>query len=127
MGHRGAFLLFLALLDILMGYSLLTATRQSLASIDLILSPQTWGVIWVGTGAFIATGVFAKKDRAHFGLAATLKTGWAAVWVNVQLIQHTPGTWPSIVLWLAFAAICVVVSSWPELHKIDGQGKSGDG
>lgn len=127
MGHRGAFLLFLSLLDILMGYNLTTATAQDMGPLNFILPVHTWGAIWMGVGAFLLTGVFARRDRLHFGVAATLKTGWAAVFVNVWFFQHIPEEWLNIVLWAAFAAICLVVSSWPELYHRDGREDKPDG
>jgi FtsH-binding integral membrane protein len=115
-GHRGAFLAFLVLLDWLYGYSILTDAGP-LDHLHLFLPVPVWGWIWIIVGVALATGVFTKHDRFHYGLSATFKTAWAAALINVQLTQHMPRIWISVVIWLAFAALVVVVSSWPESRR----------
>jgi len=113
-GHRGAFLLFLSLLDFLYGYSLFSTARQG-SHLDLILSLTAWGVIWVAVGAVLLVGSFVKKDQIPYGLAATIKAAWACAWVKMWLFFHAmPLAWVSVVIWSAFSAIVVIVSTWPE-------------
>ena len=117
-GHRGAFLLFLALLDFLYGFSI-WATPPVQQSINLTFSWAIWGAIWAAVGTVLLVGAFLKDDRIPFALAATLKGAWAAVWAKLWLTSpHSiPRAWVSVVIWLAFAAIVVIVSTWPENHR----------
>ena len=116
-GHRGAFLLFLSLLDFLYGYSLFSTARQG-SHLDLILSLQTWGIAWIVVGAVLLWGSFVRKDQFPFGLAATIKAAWAAAWVKIWLFSHViPLAWVSVAIWTAFSALVVIVSTWPECSR----------
>jgi len=115
-GHRGAFLLFLALLDGLYGYSLFIEPGPTV-SIDLWFPVPVWAIIWLVTGLILLTGVFAIHDRIHYALAATVKAAWAAAWLNIWIFGTVPRAWISVVIWAAFAATVVVVSSWPEKRR----------
>ena len=115
-GRRGAFLLFLAILDFGYGYSLIEVNlRQSLHA-DLLLPYPAWGIIWLSTGAVCAVGAVLRTgaDRFAFAAAATLKAAWGAVFVRVWLYDRLPRGWVSVIIWLAFAAVVLLVSSWPE-------------
>jgi hypothetical protein len=115
-GHRGAFLAFLSLLDFLYGYSILADTGP-LASYHLILPAIVWGWVWVAMGFVLLSGVFIRHDRFQFGASATFKAAWVAAFVNVWITQNYPRIWVSIVIWAALAALVVVVSSWPESRR----------
>jgi hypothetical protein len=112
-GHRGAFLLFLAVLDILFGYSLwATAAPQRL--LDLFLPWEAWGGIWVAVGLVCIAGAASVTDRWAFAAAAALKAFWAALAADEWLFQGAARGWVSAVIWLCFALTVLVVSSWPE-------------
>src|SRR5690242_21224460 len=70
-GHRGAFLLFLALLDVLIGYSFFSVNRSP---IPFLVPLHVWGAIWFAAGGILLTGVFQRRDRIQFGVAAGVKT-----------------------------------------------------
>ena len=114
-GHRGSFLLFLALLDFLYGYSLFVTPLQH---VDLTLPFHVWGIIWICVGAFLLLGAFAKRDRVHYGVAATIKAAWAGVWVKLWMIHQIPHAWANVALWVSFSGLVVVVSSWPEVRAV---------
>lgn len=116
-GHRGAFLLFLSLLDILYGYSLFDTARRG-QHLDLFLSLGAWGVAWCVVGAILLFGAFIRRDQVPFGLAATIKAAWAGAWVKIWLFSHAiPLAWVSVVIWAAFSALVVIVSTWPECSR----------
>jgi hypothetical protein len=118
-GRRGAFLLFLAILDFSYGYALLTTSIAALrASPDLLLPMHTWGLIWIAAGAVCLSGVMARHDWPQFAAAATLKAAWAAVYANIWINQHSANAWVSVVVWMAFALTVLVVASWPEPVKV---------
>lgn len=117
-GRRGAFLLFLALLDILYGWSMLVTPIPG-PDLHLILPLDAWGWIWIGTGIYLIPGALIKRDRSFFALAAFLKAGWAGAWVSVWLSDpFIPRAWVSVVIWAAFAGVVLVVASWPEVQIV---------
>jgi hypothetical protein len=121
-GRRGLFLLFLALLDILYGWSLLASPPLALGlPLHLILPQMSWAWLWISTGLFLVPGAFLKADRLFFALAAFLKAAWAGAWVDVWLSDaFFPRAWVSVVIWGAFAGVVVVIATWPEVRTIKG-------
>jgi len=121
-GHRGSFLLFLALLDFLYGYGMMTAHPLHLRG---VLSFHAWGFIWFAAGVILLIGSFLKRDRIAYGVAATLKAAWAAQWIMVIIYDHNRvhNDWMNIVLWTAFAGLVVVVSTWPEVRPMWKHGR----
>ena len=113
MGHRGAFLLFLALLDVIYGLSL-CADPGPLKPLNLILPINAWADIWMAIGVFLFTGAFLIKDKYHFAVATLLKFIWAAVFFDAWYIQGFSRGWVQGVIWAAFACVVLVISSWPE-------------
>ncbi len=112
-GRRGAFLAFLAVLDMAYGYSLwVTAAPQRF--LNLLLPWQAWGIIWIACGVIVATGVFARWDRFQFTVAAALKGCWALLYVKLWLADSLPRGWVAVTVWGAFALVILVVAGWPE-------------
>jgi hypothetical protein len=112
-GRRGSFLLFLAVLDLLIGYDLyFTAAPQRL--LNLLAPYQTWAFIWVAVGVVCAVQAFMRADRLAFTAAAGIKFAWGALSVQQWLIQGDTRGWVSAIIWLTFAAAVFVVSGWPE-------------
>jgi hypothetical protein len=113
-GHRGAFLFFLAILDLVYAWGLhLTATPQRAAA-DLYLPWSTWEVSWMLTGIFCAAGAFLRRDRGSFVLAAMLDFSWGGVSLANWLGGSLPNGWLSAVVWMAFSATVLIISSWPD-------------
>lgn len=115
-GRRGAFLAFLAVLDVLFGYSIFSVPRIALLDINTLIPITAWGWIWIGTGIAIASGVFLRVDRIQYTLAALLKTSWGLLYAYLWW-QGVPNSWVSVVLWLSFAMIIVLIAGWPE-HRM---------
>jgi hypothetical protein len=115
LGHRGAFLGFLAILDFSYGYALLSTSVSALrASPDLMLPPDAWGWIWVAVGVLCLSGAASRHDWPQFVAASTLKGAWAAVYADIWIVQHGTNAWVSVVVWASFALTVLVVASWPE-------------
>lgn len=121
-GHRGAFLLFLSLLDFLYGYGMLVTPVKHLKG---VLPFHTWGFIWIIAGIVLLIGSFVKRDRIAFGVAATLKAAWAAQWIMLTVYDDTKihNAWMNVVLWTAFSGLVVVVSTWPEVRPMWRHGR----
>lgn len=118
-GRRGSYLLFLALLDFLFGYSLMTTPAVEARLTDLILPYKVWGVIWIIVGAFCLWQAFVKLDRLAYSLSVTLSAIWGVVmlisWYHSQI---DPNGWITGVIFLAFGLLTGIVSYWPEHHAI---------
>lgn len=110
-GHRGAFLLFLAVLDFCYGYA---QVAMPVSQTDLFLPWPWWGAAWIATGAVCLAGAFVRRDWWAFTAAAVLKAAWAAVMADTWLLQGVPRGWVSAVVWATFALTVLVVSSWPD-------------
>lgn len=117
-GHRGAFLLFLAVLDIAYGYSLwFTAAPQRLW--DLVLPWEWWAAAWIAVGIICAVNAFLAFDRIAFTAASALFTAWSAIMVYVWEFQDIPRGWVSAVVFGCFAITILIVSSWQESRRHD--------
>jgi hypothetical protein len=115
LGRRGAFLLFLTILDACYGYALVSTSLRALETgPDLLLPPHVWGWIWVGVGVVCLTGAVSRRDYFQFAVAATLKAAWAAVYADIWVVQHGQLAWISVVVWGCFSMLVLVVASWPE-------------
>jgi hypothetical protein len=116
-GRRGSFLIFLALLDLLFGYSLLTPAGPQ-GEVDLYLPEDAWAWIWIGVGVVCLFSAFVKSDRIAFTLAATLLIMWSGLMAIIWHVDRIPRGWVSAVIFFAFGIVCLIVSSWPEPPKI---------
>lgn len=116
LGRRGAFLIFLAVLDGVYAYGLLiqAPAPASHPSADLLLPVQAWAGLWAATGLACAASSAIRRDRVAYTLAATLKAAWAGTATWQWASGLLPNGWLSGVVWLAFAATVLVIASWPE-------------
>jgi hypothetical protein len=114
-GRRGAFLFFLAILDVCYGYALLSKSVAALNSQpDFFLSLHSWGWAWLALAAVCATGVLMRRDIAQYTAAAFLKAAWGALYADAWLIQHYAQDWISAVVWLSFGLTVLLIAGWPE-------------
>ena len=119
LGYRGAFLLFLAIIDFIYGWFLAHPTPESRDTSqfvwrDHIMPTQAWGGIWIGVGAALLISAFMRQDRIGYALALALKIGWAFVAVAGGLTGHVQGSWTAVAIWGGFAALTVLESGRPE-------------
>ncbi len=116
MGRRGAFLAFLAVLDLGYGYSLIADKP----SFNLLLPWNVWGWIWIGVGLFISTGILVRMDLWQYGVSALLKTTWGFVNFDSWLFREhgVSRGWVASIVWFSFAATVIVISGWPEPKRI---------
>lgn len=113
-GHRGAFLLFLAVLDVCYGYYLWAAPAPQ-RHLDLFLPWQGWALVWTVVGAACLAGAVVVRDWWAFTAATLIKAAWAAVSCDTWLVQGVALGWISAVIWGCFALTVLVVSSWPDV------------
>jgi len=116
-GRRGAFLGFLAVLDLAFGYSLLIVPRFPGKSFDFVIPLHAWGWAWIAVGIACVAGIFARQDRVPYTLAAVLKAAWGLTYAWVWW-QGAPNAWISVTVWLSFAVTVMLVAGWPEPVKL---------
>jgi hypothetical protein len=106
-GRRGAFMAFLVFLDALYAYSLAVHLPGRAPN-------DPWAIVWAVAAANAACGIYTKRDRIQYGLAAGFKTAWGLYQFQQWVGGSNPLGWVSTVVWLGFAAIVLLISSWPE-------------
>jgi hypothetical protein len=119
LGYRGAFLLFLAVIDLIYGWFLVHPTPESRNTTqfvwrDHIMAPEAWGTIWIVVGVALLFSAFMRQDRVGYALAVGLKVGWAFVAAAGGLSGHVQGAWTTVAIWGGFAALTVLESGRPE-------------
>lgn len=119
-GRRGEFLLFLVLLDLLYGLSLLHPAPEAQRSITIrfiteVMPLSWWAGLWLVTGALCLAGALFRRLRGGaYAAAAALKTLWGGMFLFGWMAGAIERGWVAAVIWLVFAAFVVRISSWPE-------------
>lgn len=118
-GRRGCSMLFLALLDLVYGWSICTADAATRAEpayrYFLGLLPDTvWAAAWITVGLICLACAPATQDRLGFACAAALKAGWGLVYLVGWVSGAVPHGYAGAAIWLAAAAWILIISTWPE-------------
>jgi hypothetical protein len=122
LGYRGAFLLFLSLVDVVYGWFLANPTPEAQRTSAYewrvhIMPPQAWGSIWLTVGVVLLISAFMRQDRIGYALAVGLKVGWVFVAAAGGVVGHVEGAWANVVIWGVFAGLTLLESGRPEpLH-----------
>jgi fatty acid desaturase len=119
LGYRGSFLLTLAVLDLLYGWSLINPSPEQLRSSAYefrshLLPTEAFGMVWIVVGIVLAMQAWIQKDRVGFTLAIAIKMVWAFIAFASFATGKVDQGWVSCAIWLIFAAMTIVVSGWPE-------------
>ena len=78
LGYRGAFLLFLALVDLVYGLFLVRPAPEQIRTTQFewrahIMPTQAWGSVWITVGVVLLISAFLRQDRIGYALAIALK------------------------------------------------------
>ena len=126
-GRRGSYLIFLALLDILYGYSIIIQTGPLFTQVDLYLSDKMWGLIWIAAALIIFVNAFLRMDRVGYVVATVLKFVWGTLMAWAWAVQpNDPRGWAAAVIWFAFGILTAIVANWPEHRQIRLEDFNGD-
>jgi hypothetical protein len=121
-GRRGCFLLFLALLDLLLAYSMTPAATvaklPTYAYLSQYLPLQAWAGIWAGVGIICGIQAFARRDHAAFTVAVALKLVWATLYIAAWMEADVPRGWVGAVLFYALGGVTAIIASWPESRSL---------
>lgn len=113
-GRRGVVLLFLALLDLLYPVGLSGQPAAIRATYEVVLPWQVWAVLWAATGLLCLAQAFSRRDRIAFTAGVAIKVAWGSSALGAWVIGVSPRGWLGAVVWLAFAGMIAVISTWPE-------------
>ncbi len=121
-GRRGAFLIFLAMLDLIYGYSLAFPTVAATNSPGLlflasILSLKLWALLWATIGVICFVFAFKRKDAPGYASAMFLKILWAIIFLLGWLFAGIERGYLSTVIWGTFAGILGLIATWPDSSK----------
>lgn len=116
-GHRGAALLFFALLDAVYAFSLLNPPPDvrrgaSLAFIDNVAPLPVWGAIWAIAGIACFVCAFRKDDRWGFAAAMLVKVLWGCLYIYGSFLG-IERAYLGAAIWLCLAGWIAIISSWP--------------
>jgi hypothetical protein len=116
-GRRGAFLLFLALLDFVYAYGLAfpgaaantSATYRFLAAVAPL---DAWALLWATVGLTYLAFAFRKKDAPGYAAAMFVKVLWAVTFPLGWLFADVERGYLSTAIWGAFAAVLGLIATW---------------
>lgn len=119
LGYRGAFLLCLAVIDLVYGWFLVNPTAESVGTSqfvwrDHIMPTEAWGAIWLVAAFVLIVSAFARQDRLGYAVAIALKVGWAFIAAVSAVAAHVPGAWAAVAIWGGFATLTILESGRPE-------------
>lgn len=125
LGRRGAFLLFLTLLDWVYGYSLVFPTPDTFHNpayifLALIVPLWVWGALWITVGTVCAVFAFRRRDAPGYAGAMFLKILWAGIFFLGWAASAVPRGYLSTAIWGAFAAVVALIATWPDPTPNDG-------
>ena len=122
-GRRGATLLLLAFLDIVIGFGVYTAEadgRTSAYSGQLAIAPLwMWACAWWYTAVILVFSAFRKHDAVGFAFASGIKFVWALSFLLGYLIHNQERAWISAGTWIVIALWLQLVSGWPEERQYE--------
>ena len=120
-GFRGAFLAIIAAINFTYGAALIVASPEHAKwwpvtqGAMLRFTIPTWGIIWIGVGAFLLIGVFLKNDRFQFAAAITLATTWATLAMTYAITAGAGnGVWGVAAVYAGAALLVLLAAAWPE-------------
>lgn len=118
-GRRGAFLLFLWLLDWVYAYGLAFPTPRALSnptSIFLmhIMPLGHWAFAWGAVGTVCLFYAFRSIDAPAYAAATLLKVTWATTFLLGWIFAGVERGYLSTAIFGAFAAVIMLISTWPD-------------
>lgn len=120
LGRRGATLLTLATVDLVIGTLLINpglhaqTVRTPAYRLIVYVPLQVWGAAWIAVGLVCGISAWRRSDRLAFGLAIMIKLLWGGLILGAWLFKGATLAWAGAVVWFALAAWVAISSGWPE-------------
>jgi hypothetical protein len=119
LGHRGAILLILAVIDISFGLSLIIPVAGSHSPQSTIWrehygSDRMWGAAWFVVAAVLVFYAFRRRDAVGYATAIGWKVTLGASSLASWGFGRVTAGWLLAVIWISVAALVLVISDWPE-------------
>lgn len=119
-GRRGALLLTLGLIYVILGLSMVTVPSWDRGTHDTYSFPiwltngslAFWGGVWITVGTMAMVSAFWKigRDAWGFGILASFTLMWATFGFLSSLIHESDRGWVVGSIWAAFAAVILICS-----------------
>lgn len=92
-GRRGAALLIVAVIQIIIGSAIFEAPPETMQLLSLInfLPPEVWGVVWMGAGVAAIPCAFMPTGFDRYGFAVLVP---APLWWAASVVAAGMGGWP---------------------------------
>lgn len=122
-------LLFLAGLDVVIAISFFAPAYpvpDATAYVSHLAPLWAWGTLWAVCAGLCAVNAFLRMDRIGFAAAMAIKVLWGLCLVGGAVTGHIPRGLFAAAVWLTFAALVWVLSTWPEPPQ-HGAGSYGGG
>lgn len=118
-GFRGAFLLFLALLDFVYAFGLgaqseRSSTNPTTLFLASIMPLWAWALLWLVVGLACLVSAFLQRDQVGFAAASLLKAGWALMFLLGWLFADVERGYLSTAIWGAFGLVTLLIGRWLE-------------
>lgn len=119
-GRRGALLLTLGFIYLILGFSMVTVPAWDRATRDTYAFPielangslAFWGGMWITVGTLAAISAFWRvgRDAWGFGVMASFTILWSAFGYLSTLLLGSDRGWVVGVIWTAFSAVILICS-----------------
>ena len=128
--HRGRFLVLFATIYTCFGYSYIVEGATTQRRSVFVWLPDMVPMMVLSTPWFLAAVIalmsafkrsLFRTDRYGFMALATVPCVWALTFLFAHFAGRAPTGWISTLIYGGFAAIVVVVSSWPNPPTLDGR------
>lgn len=129
-GRRGASLLFVGMLSLVVALSVADPPPEARASpgyvfLDDILPLRAWAAIWAVSGITCLVQAFRHDDRLAFSAAVAVIVTWGTLYVVGSLTGVNPRGWVLGGVFIALGGWLALISSWAENPPPPGADKKG--
>lgn len=122
-GRRGAALLLFAVIDLIIGWSMLGPVGEQLRAVPAyraavaVAPPCVWAGVWITVGLICLSQSPRRRDWPGFAAAVAVKAVWGGCFLYSWLVFRVDRAWVGAVTWGLVAGLVFVISGWPEPRR----------